>query len=89
MERWVQTCRRELLDRTLIWNQSYLLHSLRECEHFYNRHGHTRASRTPARSSCYPRRSWPLTRSPVFTYDDAIDSAACSMSTSMRHELRG
>ena len=34
MERWVQTCRRELLDRTLIWNQSYLLHSLRECEHF-------------------------------------------------------
>ena len=22
MERWVQTCRRELLDRTLIWNQA-------------------------------------------------------------------
>jgi putative transposase len=38
MERWVQTCRRELLDRTLIWNQSHLLHSLREFEHFYNRH---------------------------------------------------
>jgi transposase len=29
MERWVQTCRRELLDRTLIWNQSHLLHALR------------------------------------------------------------
>ena len=31
------TCRRELLDRTLIWNQSHLRHSLREFEHFYNR----------------------------------------------------
>ncbi|MEH0651924.1 integrase core domain-containing protein [Streptomyces scabiei] len=38
MERWVQTCRRELLDRTLIWNQRHLLHALREFEHFYNGH---------------------------------------------------
>jgi putative transposase len=38
MERWVQTCRRELLDRTLIWNQSHLVHALREFEHFYNGH---------------------------------------------------
>ena len=38
MERWVQTCRRELLDRTLIWNQSHLLHALREFEDFYNTH---------------------------------------------------
>jgi putative transposase len=38
MERWVQTCRRELLDRTLVWNQSHLLHALREFEHFYNGH---------------------------------------------------
>jgi DNA-binding CsgD family transcriptional regulator len=29
MERWMQTCRRELLDRTLIWNQRHLLHALR------------------------------------------------------------
>lgn len=36
MERWVQTCRRELLDRTLIWNQRHLLHALREFEKFYN-----------------------------------------------------
>jgi hypothetical protein len=27
MERWVQTCRHELLDRTLIWNQRHLLHA--------------------------------------------------------------
>ena len=38
MERWVQTCRRELLDRTLIWNQRHLLHALREFEQFYNSH---------------------------------------------------
>ena len=37
MERWVQTCRRELLDRTLIWNQPHLLHALREYETHYNR----------------------------------------------------
>jgi transposase InsO family protein len=38
MERWVQTCRRELLDRTLIWNQRHLLHALCEFEKFYNSH---------------------------------------------------
>jgi putative transposase len=38
MERWVQTCRHELLDRTLIWNHRHLLHALREFEQFYNEH---------------------------------------------------
>jgi len=28
MERWVGTCRREPLDRMLIWNQAHLLHAL-------------------------------------------------------------
>jgi len=37
-ERWVQTCRHELLDRTLVWNQTHLLHALREFETFYNKH---------------------------------------------------
>ncbi|MFF1736894.1 integrase core domain-containing protein [Streptomyces sp. NPDC058247] len=37
-ERWTQTCRRELLDRTLVWNQRHLLHALREFESFYNGH---------------------------------------------------
>jgi putative transposase len=36
--RWIQTCRRELLDRTLIWNQAHLLHALREYEQRYNAH---------------------------------------------------
>ncbi|MEU7005099.1 integrase core domain-containing protein, partial [Nonomuraea sp. NPDC046570] len=43
MERWIQTCRRELLDRTLIWNQRHLLHVLREFETFYNEHRPHRA----------------------------------------------
>jgi putative transposase len=38
MERWVLTCRRELLDRTLIWNQQHLLYALRESGHFCNGH---------------------------------------------------
>jgi hypothetical protein len=37
-ERWVQTCRRKLPDRTLIRNQRHLLHALREFEDFYNSH---------------------------------------------------
>jgi putative transposase len=38
IQRWVRTCRHELLDRTLIWNQRHLLHALREFEAFYNKH---------------------------------------------------
>jgi putative transposase len=38
MEQCVQTCRRGMLDRTLIWNQRPLLHALRELEQFYNGH---------------------------------------------------
>ncbi|MEV4895396.1 integrase core domain-containing protein [Nonomuraea sp. NPDC055795] len=38
MERWVQTCRRELLDRCLIWNEHRLRHALAEYEKFYNEH---------------------------------------------------
>src|SRR3954453_8143942 len=38
IERWVRTCRRELLDRTLIWNQRHLRHALRQFEIFYNEH---------------------------------------------------
>jgi hypothetical protein len=49
MQRWIGGCRRELLDRTLIWNQRHLLRVLRE----YEAHQHPppaprcRASRAP------------------------------------------
>ena len=36
MKRWIQTCRHELLDRTLICNQAHLLHALREYERHFN-----------------------------------------------------
>jgi transposase InsO family protein len=55
MERWVQTCRRELLDRTLIWNQRRLLHALREFEAFYNFHRpHRSLNGAPLRSAPEP-----------------------------------
>jgi putative transposase len=38
MERWIGSCRRELLDRTLSWNQRHLMTVLREYECFYNTH---------------------------------------------------
>lgn len=38
MERWIRTCRHELLDRALIWNQTHLLHALRQYEQHYNTH---------------------------------------------------
>jgi transposase InsO family protein len=37
-EQWIQSCRHELLDRTLTWNQAHLLHALREYEHHFNTH---------------------------------------------------
>ena len=48
MERWVQTCRPELLDRTLIWNQRHPLYSLRESGHFCNEHRPHRTLRAAA-----------------------------------------
>jgi hypothetical protein len=38
MEHWIGSCRRELLDRTLAWNQRHLMIVLREYEDFSNRH---------------------------------------------------
>jgi transposase InsO family protein len=38
MELWIQSCRHELLDRTLVYNQAHPLHALREYEAHYNTH---------------------------------------------------
>ncbi|MDQ2873465.1 MAG: integrase core domain-containing protein [Actinomycetota bacterium] len=37
-ERWIGGCRRELLDRTIIWNQSHLRRVLRQYETHHNQH---------------------------------------------------
>ncbi|MFB7224278.1 integrase core domain-containing protein [Streptomyces sp. NPDC056227] len=52
MERWIQTCRHELLNRTLIWDRRHLLHALREFESHYNGRRPHRAlnQATPLRS---------------------------------------
>ena len=38
MERWIQSCRHELLDQTLLFNQAHLLRALREYERHHNHH---------------------------------------------------
>jgi transposase InsO family protein len=43
MERWIGSCRRELLDRALVLNQRHLMIVLREYEDFCNRHRPHRA----------------------------------------------
>jgi putative transposase len=63
-ERWVQTCRHELLDRTLIWNQRHLVHVLRKVEQFYNGHRPHRALSQAAPLRALPE---PITAPERFT----------------------
>ncbi|MFB9571836.1 integrase core domain-containing protein, partial [Streptomyces yanii] len=58
MERWIRSCRTELLDRTLIWDHAHLLHALREHEAFYNAH---RPHRTLAGAAPLRRPPEPIT----------------------------
>lgn len=37
-ERWIGGCRRELLDRTLVWNQAHLRRTLSDYETHHNQH---------------------------------------------------
>ena len=69
MERWIQTCRRELLDRTLIWNQRHLLHALREYQSFYNAHRPHRALKQAA--PCHPLPA-PITQQAQLAYLEVI-----------------
>ncbi len=57
IERWVKSLRTELLDRTLIWNQAHLQHTLREYERHYNEHRTHRslAAGAPLRARPQPR----------------------------------
>jgi len=57
MERWIGNCRRELLDRTLVWNQRHLMTVLREYEDFYNTRRPTAPSARPRRSARCPTAS--------------------------------
>jgi putative transposase len=67
MERWVRSCRAELLDRTLIVNQAHLLHALREYETFYNEHRPHRTLHAAAPLRPLPQ---PITESDRLTHLD-------------------
>ena len=89
MERWVQTCRHELLDRTLIWNQRHLLHSLREFEHFSTSTGPTGLSELLHRCARYPNRLPILSGSRTLMSADGTGSAVPSTSIAMRPDQHG
>jgi hypothetical protein len=89
MERWVHTCRRELLDRMLIWNHRHLLHTLREFEQFYNEHRVRQGIANARPLYPLPRQSPIQNRSTASTYENATDSAASSTSTNMPRDLHG
>jgi putative transposase len=86
MERWGQTCRRELPDRALIWNQPHLLG---EFEQFCNGH-------RPHQGIANARPLQPLP-APLAAPDQNASlhirrrdhSVEYFMSTGMRHELHG
>jgi putative transposase len=83
MERWVQTCRRELLDRTLIWNQAHLLQALREFEHFYNEHRSHRTLQAAAPLRPLPE---PIANPErIAQLDIRTGSARCPFRLRMRH----
>ena len=75
MERWIQSCRHELLDRTLIWSQAHLLHALRQYEHHHNEH---RPHRGIANSR--PQRSLP---------EPITEPATLTHLTARRHDRLG
>ena len=89
MERWVQTCPRELLDRTLIWNQRDLLHSLRGSGHSCNEHRPHRPSGLPHRCARYPNRLPILSGSRISMSADETGSAGFSTSTGMPPDQHG
>ena len=71
MERWIDSCRRKLLDRTLVWNQRHLMIMLREYEDFYNKHRPHRALKQAAPLRPLPDGVTSLDRSRVQRRDHA------------------
>jgi putative transposase len=55
-ERWIGGRRRELLDRTLVWNQTHLRQVLRQYETHHNQHQPHRSLHGTAPQNRYPSR---------------------------------
>jgi putative transposase len=71
-ERWTAGCRRELLDRTLVWNRANLQRILREYETHRNHRVLTAPCTPPRRCNHYPNRP---TLSTTTTPEDKLASA--------------
>jgi hypothetical protein len=80
MERWIGSCRRELLDRTLIWNRRHLMLVLREYEDFYNSH---RPHRAPPRPPDDLAPGADAIRSVLAAAHQAVDALACVAMTDL------
>ncbi len=88
MECWVQTCRHELLDRTLIWNERHLQRALHHFELHHNAHRPDQAMNQAAPLRAIPDHSIPV-GSPRWTYAEETASAESYTSTAMLPDLRG
>ena len=73
-EHWIGGCRRELLDRTLIWNQNHLRQTLRQYETHHNQHRPHRSLHSAAPLNRYHNRSF----SGSTAYEDRLASVARS-----------
>jgi hypothetical protein len=81
MERWIGSCRREILDRILIVNARHLRQVLAEYETHFNTHRpHRSLLPTPRRCDHSPHRRPPTSRS-----SDGTDSAEPSTNTGRSH----
>jgi hypothetical protein len=89
MERWIQSCRHELLDRMLIWDQAQLLHALHEYERHHNAHRPHRGISNARPLHPLPDRSPIQTRSHTSTSADVTAWAASCTSMNMLHDLHG
>ena len=90
MERWIQSCRHELLDRMLVWNQFHF--SSMPCastSSITTRIVHIGESRTPDPYACCHPRSPSPPRPRASPSAGATDSAGSSTNTSMPRDQRG
>jgi hypothetical protein len=89
MERWVQTCRHELLDRTLTGTRATSCTPFASSNASTTSTGPTESSGLPDPCARYPNRSPILSGSHTSTSADETDSAAPSTSTDMLPDQHG
>jgi Integrase core domain len=82
-ERWIGGCRRELLDRTLIWNQNHLRRILRQYETHHNQHRPHRSLHSAAPLNRYPNRSF----SGSTAYEDRLAPVARSTNIAWSRDM--